>query len=99
MYRQMRHRRRHLMTVDQEEQGLRQAQLLRPTRERWARMRAPVQPVGRLPGRPKVVPLQAAAGAATGGAALIVQAVAEGASQAQQGISEMVETSAEGTEE
>lgn len=40
----------------------------------------------------------AAAGAATGGAALVAQAVAEGASQAQQGISDMVETSAEGTE-
>lgn len=39
----------------------------------------------------------AAAGAATGGAALVAQAVAEGASQAQQGISDMVETSAEGT--
>lgn len=38
----------------------------------------------------------AAAGAATGGAALVAQAVAEGASQAQQGISDMVETSAEG---
>lgn len=38
----------------------------------------------------------AAAGAATGGAALIVQAVADGALQAQQGISDMVETSAEG---
>ena len=40
----------------------------------------------------------AAAGAATGGTALIVQAVADGASQAHQGISEMVETSAEGIE-
>ncbi len=40
-----------------------------------------------------------AAGAATGGAVLVVQAVADGASQAQQGISDMVETSAEGTEE
>ncbi len=40
----------------------------------------------------------AAAGAATGGAALVVQAVAEGASQVHQGISEMVETSAEGIE-
>lgn len=39
----------------------------------------------------------AAAGAATGGAALVAQAVAEGASQAQQGISDMVESSAEGT--
>lgn len=39
----------------------------------------------------------AAAGAATGGVALIVQAVADGASQAQRGISDMVET-AEGTE-
>lgn len=39
-----------------------------------------------------------AAGAATGGAVLVVQAVADGASQAQQGISDMVET-AEGTEE
>lgn len=38
----------------------------------------------------------AAAGAATGGAALVAQAVAEGASQAQQGISDMVESSAEG---
>ena len=38
----------------------------------------------------------AAAGAATGGATLAAQAVAEGASQAQQGISDMVETSAEG---
>lgn len=38
----------------------------------------------------------AAAGAATGGATLVAQAVAEGASQAQQGISDMVETSAEG---
>ncbi|MFC2620116.1 MAG: hypothetical protein ACFNYZ_02705 [Pauljensenia sp.] len=38
----------------------------------------------------------AAAGAATGGTALAAQAVAEGASQAQQGISDMVETSAEG---
>lgn len=40
-----------------------------------------------------------AAGAATGGAVLVVQAVADGASQARQGISDMVETSAEGTEE
>lgn len=40
----------------------------------------------------------AAAGAATGGAVLVVQAVADGASQARQGISDMVETSAEGTE-
>ena len=40
-----------------------------------------------------------AAGAATGGAVLVVQAVADGAPQAQQGISDMVETSAEGTEE
>lgn len=38
----------------------------------------------------------AAAGAATGGAALVAHAVAEGASQAQQGISDMVESSAEG---
>lgn len=38
----------------------------------------------------------AAAGAATGGATLVAQAVAEGASQAQQGISDLVETSAEG---
>lgn len=41
----------------------------------------------------------AATGAATGGTALVAQAVAEGALQAQQGISDMVETSAEGTEE
>lgn len=40
----------------------------------------------------------AAAGAATGGAALIVQVVADGAMQAHQGISDMVETSAEGIE-
>ena len=40
----------------------------------------------------------AAAGAATGGAALVVQAVADGASKVHQGISEMVETSAEGIE-
>ena len=40
-----------------------------------------------------------AAGAATGGGVLVVQAVADGASQARQGISDMVETSAEGTEE
>ena len=40
----------------------------------------------------------ATAGAATGGAALIVQAVADGAMQAHQGISDMVETSAEGIE-
>ena len=38
----------------------------------------------------------AAAGAATGGAALVAHAVAEGASQAQQGISDMVASSAEG---
>lgn len=64
MYLQMQHRRRHLMTVDQEEQGLRRAQPLLPTLERWARVVPPVlvvvQPVERLPGRPKVGPLQAA---------------------------------------
>ena len=51
------------MTVDQGEQGLRRAQLLLPTRERWDRVVPPVQvtvqPVERLPGQPKVGPLQA----------------------------------------
>ena len=64
MYRQTLRRRRHLMTVDQGEQGLRRAQLLLPTRERWNRVVPPVQvtvqPVERLPGQPKVGPLQAA---------------------------------------
>ena len=63
MYRQTQHRHRHLMTVDQEERGLRRAPLLRPTRARWARVAPPVQvtvqPVERLPGRPKVGPVQA----------------------------------------
>ena len=63
-YQQMQHRRRHLMTADQGEQGLRRAQLLLPTRERWARVVPPVQvtvlPAERLPGQPRVGPLQAA---------------------------------------
>ena len=63
MYPQMQHRRRHLMTVDQEEQGLRRAQPLLPTLERWARMVPPVlvtvPPVVLLQGQPKVGPLQA----------------------------------------
>ena len=63
MYRQMHHRRRHLMTVQPVERVLRRVLLLRPTPERWAQVvppvQATVQPVERLPGRPKVVPLQA----------------------------------------
>ena len=55
----MHDRHRHLMTVQPVERVLRRVLLLRPMPEWWARVVPPVQPVERLPGRPKVVPLQA----------------------------------------